>query len=149
MRPRVFSQNSAAGLAGLGFGVHGQTGQTQTAQQILSAPDCSQDTGVFFSMARSRFARMRLSLQDRLGFSLDEAYARAVPVRTGALRRIPPISRELPPGDRGIVASAGGKAMIALGANERACARFLGPDFVLSMLVQVGKGENGKLGDAI
>ena len=62
---------------------------------------------------------------------------------------IPPISRELPPGDSAIVASAGGKAMVALVADGRTCARFLAPDFILSMLVQVGRGENGAIGEPI
>jgi hypothetical protein len=62
---------------------------------------------------------------------------------------IPPVSRELPPGDTAVVASASGKAMIALVAGGQACARFLAPDFVLSMLVQVGKGETGNLGEPI
>jgi hypothetical protein len=62
---------------------------------------------------------------------------------------IPPISRELPPGDSAIVASAGGKAMVALIGDGRTCARFLAPDFILSMLVQVGKGENGMIGQPI
>ena len=62
---------------------------------------------------------------------------------------IPPISRQLPPGDSAVVASAEGKAMVALVANGEACARFLAPDFILSMLVQVGKGEIGKVGEPI
>jgi hypothetical protein len=62
---------------------------------------------------------------------------------------IPPVSRELPPGDSAIVASADGKAMIALVAEGRTCARFLAPDFILSMLVQVGRGETGKIGEPI
>jgi hypothetical protein len=62
---------------------------------------------------------------------------------------IPPISRELPPGDSAVVASAGGKAMVALVADGKACARFLAPDFILSMLAQVGKGQNGTLGEPI
>jgi hypothetical protein len=62
---------------------------------------------------------------------------------------IPPISRELPPGDSAVVASAQGKSMVALVADGRACARFLAPDFILSMLVQVGKGENGAIGEPI
>ena len=62
---------------------------------------------------------------------------------------IPPISRQLPPGDSAVVASAGGKAMIALVADGQACARFLAPDFVLSMLVEVGKGEVGMIGQPI
>jgi hypothetical protein len=62
---------------------------------------------------------------------------------------IPPISRELPPGESAVVASADGKAMVALVADGRACARFLAPDFILSMLVQVGRGENGTIGEPI
>jgi hypothetical protein len=62
---------------------------------------------------------------------------------------IPPVSRELPPGDSAIVASADGKAMIALVAEGRTCARFLAPDFILSMLVQVGRGEIGEIGEPI
>jgi hypothetical protein len=62
---------------------------------------------------------------------------------------IPPISRELPPGDSAVVASAGGKYMVALVSGGQACARFLAPDFILSMLTQVGKGENGMIGEPI
>jgi len=60
-----------------------------------------------------------------------------------------PISRELPPGDSAVVASANGKSMVALVSDGRACARFLAPDFVLSMLAQVGKGEVGMIGEPI
>jgi len=59
------------------------------------------------------------------------------------------VSRELPPGESAIVASADGKAMVALVADGRTCARFLAPDFILSMLVQVGRGETGKIGEPI
>ena len=62
---------------------------------------------------------------------------------------IPPISRQLPPGDSAVVAIADGKAMIALVADGQSCARFLAPDFILSMLVQVGRGESGTVGVAI
>lgn len=62
---------------------------------------------------------------------------------------IPPVSRELPPGDSAIVASADGKSMVALVADGKTCARFLAPDFVLSMLAQVGTGENGTIGEPI
>jgi hypothetical protein len=54
---------------------------------------------------------------------------------------IPPISRALPPGDSAMIASANGHSMVALVSGGEACARFLAPDFVLSMLTQVGKGE--------
>ncbi len=59
---------------------------------------------------------------------------------------IPPVSRRLPPGDSAVMARAGDKTMIALVAGERACARFLAPDFVQTMLVQVGRGEYGVAG---
>jgi hypothetical protein len=62
---------------------------------------------------------------------------------------IPPISRQLPPGDGAVVAIADGKAMLALVGDGQSCARFLAPDFILSMLVQVGKGVNGTVGEAI
>jgi hypothetical protein len=62
---------------------------------------------------------------------------------------IPPVSRQLPPGDSAVVASANGRAMIALVSDGQSCARFLAPDFVLSMLLQVGRGENGTVGQPI
>ena len=39
--------------------------------------------------------------------------------------------------------------MIALVSGNETCARFLAPGFVLSMLSQVGKGENVAVGDPI
>lgn len=63
---------------------------------------------------------------------------------------IPPVSKQLPPGDSAVVATADGKAMIALVTQGRvACARFLAPDFILTMLAQVGKGETGAAGEPI
>ena len=62
---------------------------------------------------------------------------------------IPPVSRKLPPGDSAVVASADGKSMIALVENGQSCARFLAPDFILTMLTEVGKGENGVVGEPI
>ncbi len=62
---------------------------------------------------------------------------------------IPPVSRSLPPGNSAVVASADGKAMIALVLDGETCARFLAPDFILTMLAQVGKGEIGLIGQPI
>jgi hypothetical protein len=59
---------------------------------------------------------------------------------------IPPISRELPPGDHAVMASSGGSVMIALVADGQACARFLAPDFIQTMLDQVGQGMTVGLG---
>ncbi len=53
---------------------------------------------------------------------------------------IPPVSRKLPPGDHAVMASSGGAVMVALVADGQACARFLAPDFIQTMLVQVGQG---------
>ena len=53
---------------------------------------------------------------------------------------IPPVSRKLPPGDHAVIASSGGAVMVALVADGQACARFLAPDFIQTMLVQVGQG---------
>jgi hypothetical protein len=38
------------------------------------------------------------------------------------------------------MASLGGVVMVALVADDHACARFLAPDFIETMLVQVGHG---------
>jgi hypothetical protein len=39
--------------------------------------------------------------------------------------------------------------MIALVSGGETCARFLAPDFILSMLSQVGKGESVAVGQPI
>jgi hypothetical protein len=59
---------------------------------------------------------------------------------------VPPISRKLPPGDHAIMASSGGAAMVALVADGQACARFLAPDFIKTMLVEVGQGMTVEVG---
>ena len=59
---------------------------------------------------------------------------------------IPPVSRKLPPGDHAIMASSGDAVMVALVADNQACARFLAPDFIKTMLVQVGQGMTVELG---
>jgi hypothetical protein len=51
---------------------------------------------------------------------------------------IPPVSRTLPPGDHAVMASSGDSVMLALVADGQACARFLAPDFIQAMLIQVG-----------
>jgi hypothetical protein len=54
---------------------------------------------------------------------------------------LPPVSRTLPPGDHAVMASSGGAVMLALVSDGLACARFLAPDFLQAMLVQVGHGQ--------
>jgi len=78
-----------------------------------------------------------------------------IPILVGCARITPPgaagfgAAEQLPPGDSAVVAIADGKAMIALVADGQSCARLLAPVFILSMLVQVGRGENGTVGEAI
>jgi hypothetical protein len=59
---------------------------------------------------------------------------------------LPPVSHTLPPGDHAVMASAGGDVMVALVDGVQACARFLAPDFIQSMLTQVGEGQNEHVG---
>lgn len=59
---------------------------------------------------------------------------------------IPPVSRTLPPGDHAVMASSGGSVMLALVADGQACARFLAPDFIQAMLIQVGQRVTVGLG---
>jgi hypothetical protein len=132
---------SAAVLAGLGnFGAHAQD---------LGADENTQAAGVFGRWlgpdAPECVPVSEIGSISRLIKLTPEQFqfVRALYIA------IPPISRQLPPGDSAVVASAEGKAMVALVANGEACARFLAPDFILSMLAQVGKGETGKVGEPI
>jgi hypothetical protein len=59
---------------------------------------------------------------------------------------IPPVSRTLPPGDHAVMASSGGAVMLALVADGQACGRFLAPDFIQAMLIQVGQRVTVGLG---
>ena len=143
----AFLVASAAALAGLtGFGV--RTQDLMPAQD-LSPHEDSQGAGVFSRWLAADAPECvpvsQIGSVSRLTKLTPEQFqfVRALYVA------IPPVSRELPPGDSAVVASAGGKAMIALVAGGQACARFLAPDFVLSMLVQVGRGEIGMIGEPI
>jgi hypothetical protein len=141
---------TAAGLAGLsGWGINAQTSPVQTAQVVNNAPDYSQQAGVFSQwldpQAPQCVAVSAISSVSHLTKLTHEQFqfVRALYVA------IPPISRALPPGDSAVIASASGRSMIALVSGGEACARFLAPDFVLSMLTQVGKGETVAAGDPI
>ena len=59
---------------------------------------------------------------------------------------LPPVSHTLPPGDHAVMATAGGAVMLALVDGIQACARFLAPDFIQSMLIQVGEGQYEHIG---
>jgi len=59
----------------------------------------------------------------------------------------PPVSKTLPPGDHAVLAVANNQAMLALVSDNVSCARFLAPDFIVAMLIQVGAGATSKIGD--
>jgi hypothetical protein len=59
---------------------------------------------------------------------------------------LPPVSRTLPPGDHAVIAKSGDAVMLALVDDGQACARFLAPDFIQTMLTEVGLGEAGHIG---
>lgn len=141
---------AAAGLAGLsGFGISAQTTPIQTAQMVNTSPDYSEEAGVFSQWLNPEAPQCipvsKIGSVSRLTKLTPEQFqfVRALYVA------IPPISRDLPPGDRAVLASSSGRSMIALISGDQACARFLAPDFVLSMLDKIGKGENGAPGEPI
>ena len=146
----AFLALTAAGLAGLsGYGINAQTSPVQTAQVVNSTPDYSEEAGVFsqwFSSAAPQcMAVSKIGSVAHLTKLTPEQFqfVRALYIA------IPPISRALPPGDSAVIASSSGRSMIALVSGGETCARFLAPDFVLSMLTQVGKGETVAAGDPI
>ena len=146
----AFLALAAAGLAGLsGFGISSQTTPIQTAQVVTAAPEYSQQAGVFSQWlnadAPQCVAVSKISSVSHVTKLTPQQFqfVRALYVA------IPPISRQLPPGDSAVVANAEGRSMIALVSGGETCARFLAPDFVLSMLSQVGKGENEVAGEPI
>jgi hypothetical protein len=59
---------------------------------------------------------------------------------------IPPVSRMLPPGDRAVMVRSGDTVIFALVADDQACGRFLAPDFIQTMVIQVGEGTTISLG---
>ncbi len=143
----AFLAATAAALAGLtGYGMRGQD---LTPAQDLTTQEDSQDAGVF---SRWLMADAPECVPVSQIGSVSHV-TRLTPEQFQFVRAlyvaIPPVSRQLPPGDSAVMASAGGKAMIALVADGQACARFLAPDFVLSMLVEVGRGDIGMIGQPI
>ena len=132
---------SATVLAGLGnFGIRAQD---------LSAEEDSQEAGVFGQWLKPDAPECVPVSEIGSVSHLTKLTPEQFQFVRALYIAIPPISRQLPPGDSAVVAIAGGKAMIALVADGQSCARFLAPDFILSMLVQVGRGENGTVGEAI
>jgi len=138
---------AAAALAGLtGFGIR--------AEDSIRTPDSSarqdsQDAGVFSQWLTADAPECVPISQIGSVSQVTKLSAEQFQFVRALYIAIPPVSRQLPPGDSAVVASASGKAMIALIADGQACARFLAPDFVLSMLVEVGRGEVGMIGQRI
>ena len=146
----AFLALTAAGFAGLsGYGINAQTSPVQTAQVVDSTPDYTGEAGVFSqwltSDAPQCVAVSKIGSVAHITKLTHEQFqfVRALYVA------IPPISRALPAGDSAMIASANGHSMVALVSGGETCARFLAPDFVLSMLTQVGKGESEAAGDPI
>jgi hypothetical protein len=141
---------TAAGLAGLsGVGINAQTKPVQTAQVVNSSPDYSAEAGVF-SQWLSPQAPQCVALSD-IGSvsSLHKLTPQQFQFVRALYIAIPPISRQLPPGDKAVLASAGGRTMVALVSGGQSCARFLAPDFVMTMLNEIGKGESVAAGAPI
>ncbi len=138
---------AAAALAGLsGFGI---PAQDSVRMPDPSVHEGSQDAGVFSRWLRADAPECVPVSQIGSVSQVTKLTAEQFQFVRALYIAIPPISRQLPPGDSAVVASASGKAMIALVADGQACARFLAPDFILSMLVEVGRGEVGMIGQPI
>jgi hypothetical protein len=146
----AFLTIAAAGLAGLsGFGISAHTTPVPTAQVATAAPDDSQEAGVF-SQWLNPDAPQCVAVSEISSVShVTKLTPRQFEFVRALYIAIPPLSRRLPPGDSAVVASADGRSMIAIVSGGATCARFLAPDFILSMLSQVGKGENEAVGEPI
>jgi hypothetical protein len=143
----AFLAATAAALAGLtGYGIRAQDSMPA---EDLSAHEDSQGAGVFSRWLAADAPECVPVSQIGSVSHLTKLTPEQFQFVRALYVAIPPISRQLPPGDSAVVASASGKSMIALVADGKACARFLAPDFVLSMLVEVGKGEIGMIGQPI
>lgn len=146
----AFLAAAAAGLASLsGYRISAQTSPIQTAQVVTSTPDYGQAGGVFSQWLNSQAPRCVAVSKIVSVAHMTKLTPQQFQFVRALYIAIPPISRELPPGDSAVIATADGRSMIALVSGAEACARFLAPDFVLSMLTQVGKGETEAAGDPI
>jgi hypothetical protein len=56
---------------------------------------------------------------------------------------IPPVSDQLPPGDRAALFLDGANKVVMVGIIDRdwVCARFTAPDSLVNLIIEVGKGE--------
>jgi hypothetical protein len=62
---------------------------------------------------------------------------------------IPPISHELPPGDKAELATDGNHLIAFLTDGSQTCARFLVPDFLVQIIKQVEGGKSSHSGGGI
>jgi hypothetical protein len=62
---------------------------------------------------------------------------------------IPPISHELPPGDKAELATDGSHVIAFLTDGSQTCARFLVPDFLVQIIKQVEGGKSSHNGAGI
>ena len=62
---------------------------------------------------------------------------------------IPPISHELPPGDKAELATDGNHVIAFLTDGSQTCARFLVPDFLVQIIKQVEGGKSSHNGAGI
>ena len=144
----AFLVAATAALAGLsGFGLRAQ--DPLPAQDLSMQQEDSQQAGVFSQWLNADAPECVPVSQIGSVSHLTKLTPEQFQFVRALYIAIPPISRELPPGDSAVVASADGKSMIALVSGAQACGRFLAPDFILSMLVEVGKGEIAVIGDPI
>ncbi len=60
---------------------------------------------------------------------------------------IPPVSDELPPGDHAALFLDGANKSVMVGRNgDSVCARFAARDFLVNLIIEVGKGEVARPG---
>ena len=59
---------------------------------------------------------------------------------------IPPVSDELPPGDRAALFFDGANKAVMVGIidGDWVCARFTAPDFLVNLIIEVGKGRSSE-----
>ena len=62
---------------------------------------------------------------------------------------VPPVSHHLPPGDRAVLAVAGGTAMVAMVDGDKTCARLELTLAALEEIMAVGRGDVTHAGDPL
>lgn len=81
--------------------------------------------------------------------SITDAGAKLMPLKETTFRfvealyvALPPMSRELPPGDKAVMAiGPSGEVMTVIVNGEQTCARFMVPMFITEMIANVESGN--------